>query len=235
MQSGEKEKAAEPQGPRRSQTHLPSLIKGSNAHQHFPISTRNTQVCRQAPGSSLLLTELSVGGCWKGRSGEAEGRFPHEDEPWEEPTAAFLRCGRGTCRGSERRPRSGATLTPPSRTAGNGAPVDAEMGRAGRATELSPAVMTTQHCGSEHKLLWTRGRPAYTEVTTQTFVLSQKSLLTGISSFSSNFARMLNILIKLQSSLNYESKTLEGKPSEEMGKSLRFSQGMLPWTHGERQ
>lgn len=68
----------------------------------------------------------------------------------------------------------------------------------------------------------------------KTFVLSQKSFLTG-SSFSSNFARMLNILIELQSSLNYESRTLEGKPSEEMGKSLRFSQGMLPWTHGDRQ
>lgn len=84
----------------------------------------------------------------------------------------------------------------------------------------------------EHKLLWTRGCPAYTEVTRQTFVLSQKLFLTGISSFSSNFARMLNILIELQSSLNYESRTLEGDPSEEMGKSLRFSQGMLPWTHG---
>nr|CAI9703056.1 unnamed protein product [Rangifer tarandus platyrhynchus] len=68
----------------------------------------------------------------------------------------------------------------------------------------------------EHKLLWTRGRPAYTEVTRQTFVLSQKLFLTGISSFSSNFARMLNILIELQSSLNYESRTLEGDPSKEM-------------------
>lgn len=139
---------AGPQGLRCSQAHLPSLIKGTSAHQRFPIGTRNTEVCRQAPGSTLLLTELSVGGGWKGRSGEAKGRFPHEDEPREEPAAALLRCGRGTCRGLERRPRSGAALTPPSRTAGNGAPVDAEMGRGGRAAKLSPAVTTAQRCGT---------------------------------------------------------------------------------------
>lgn len=235
MQSGEKEKVAEPQGLQCSQTRLPSLIKGTHAQQRFPVSMRSTEVCSQSPGSTLLLTELSMAGGWKGRSGEAKGRFPHEDEPWEEPAAALLRCGQGTCRGSERRPRSGAALTPPSRTAGNGVPVDAEMGRGGRAAELSPAVTTAQRCGSVSTSCSGPGDALLTPRSPQTFMLSQKSFLTGISSFSSTFARMLNILIELQSSLNYESRTLEGDPSEEMGKSLRFSQGMLPWTHGDRQ
>ena len=174
---------------------------------------------------------LTAGGCWKGCSGEAEGRSPQkmnqERSPSNTPAVA---------EGSACRPRPGATLKPPSRTAGNGAPVDAEMGVGGWAAELLPSgrdCPALRH--SEHQWFWTEGRPAHSKVTTHTFAHSQKFFFTGISSFSSNSARMLDNLIELQSSLNYGSRTLEGNPSEEMGKSLRFSRGMLPWTHGDRQ
>lgn len=125
----------------------------------------------------------------------------------------LLRCGRGVGTQAE---VWGHTQTPSQKT-GNGAPVDAELGEGGWAAELLPSGRdrpALRH--SEHQRFWTGGRPAHSKVTTHPFTLSQKLFFTGISSFLSNFARMLNTLIELQSSLHYESRTLEGNPSEEM-------------------
>lgn len=84
---------AEPQGLWCSpQTHLPSLVKGTNAHQRVPVSTGN----RGLPSGSRLLPSHGAH-CWwmlEGLLRGGRGPFPPEDEPGEEPQQ-HSSCGRG--------------------------------------------------------------------------------------------------------------------------------------------